>query len=193
MKSRKSAGQGRSRVSLVAEACAPLLSTSAPDAQTHAPEPRNAYCALKPWFPPASHSGLCAPSSALIPNLACISRAQPPDLASHRLDSSLSLIATHRLDALHLALAACRLEQGRGVSGRGCTRAWHAASAACLTIHHRAHPANYPANQAGASRVCAERRGRGWSPSQVPLRKRRLCWRCCTRPGMRASSCWREG
>jgi hypothetical protein len=54
-------------------------------------------------------------------------------------------------------------------------------------------PANYPANQAGASRVCAERRGRGWSPSQVPLRKRRLCWRCCTRPGMRASSCWREG
>jgi hypothetical protein len=80
------------------------------------------------------------------------------------------------------------------VSGRGCTRAWHAAaSAACLTIHHRAHPANYPANQAGASRVCAERRGRGWSPSQVPLRKRRLCWRCCTRPGMRASSCWREG
>ena len=99
------------------------------------------YCALMPWCPPASHS-----AHPHLPSFRIL-RALPPRpllashrlvsslslFAPHRLVSSLSLLAPHRLDALHLALAACRLEQGRSVSGRGCTRVRRAASDVCLT------------------------------------------------------------
>ena len=133
----------RAMSSSLSDACTPRSSRprAARPLDPHAPEPRNLLrpdAVVPPSFP------LCAPSSALIPNLACAAAQSSlfashrlvsslSLLASHRLVSSLSLFAPHRLDALHLALAACRLEQGRSVSGRGCTRVRRAASDVCLT------------------------------------------------------------